>query len=314
MPVVLFRKDPFLLTDSAVESVKGLSRQNDGVRRPLYGYVPKADRYASLSIVQVTPSTGAQVPVSILDSSAPASQGVRGRSNKNTNFFVTQISHVDSEKFQIVETFGDDYVFFYGRRPFMLQVSGLLLNTEDFDWKSEWLENYETYLRGTKCVENRCRVQFRVDDRLYSGYILTTQVQDSAETPHASPFGFQMLVYSQVDLTTRRVVSLAETRIVGENLYVDYVEVPLGLVDVYEIGADGISALASTDLGALDAVSEDAIFVTLSARFSDLVRTQNVAFIEGLSAVAAPPTAAPRRGKSKGRGIRSGAALISAPE
>lgn len=316
MPVVLFRKDPFLGEPYQYAGAERAAIDARGVRRPLYGYVPKADRYASLSVTQVTPGTGSQVPVSILDSSAPAQDsGGYAKSNRNTNFFVTQISHVDSEKFQIVETFGDDYVFFFGRRPFMLQVSGVLMNTADFNWKSEWLQNYETYLRGTKCVENRCRVHFRVDERLYSGYIVNTQTQDTAETTNATMFGFQMLVYSQTDLYTERTVSLAGTHVVGEKLYVDYVDGELpGSLQIWEINQLTGNSERHSVTNASYHITEKVALLRMQSVLEGLVDTQNVAFIEGASRAAAPykgNQAIAPRGVRGPTGIRGGACNVA---
>ncbi len=234
--IVLFRQDPF---ETGSEKVASLYRQKDarGVRRPLYGYVPKPDRFASLSLRQ-SGKDGDLTPVSMPDHSGPAVEGqdgVKGYSNANHNFFITNVQHAAEEKMQVVETFGQDFVFFFGQRPMVLQVQGMLMNTSDFPWKQEWLSNYEHYLRGTRCVQNRTRVFLHVDDQLYSGYVFGTSITDDANLPHVCPFSFRMLVFNQVDLGASVVRTFQDTRLVGETLYVDYIEAPLETEQLYLI-------------------------------------------------------------------------------
>jgi hypothetical protein len=224
MSIILYRQDPFAVqTQATAQSFR--AGGGIGVRRPLYGYIPKADRYSSISIRQAG-IDNSLTPVSISDSGGVEWEG-RGWSNLNHNFLIQSVSHAVQEKMQIVETFGQDFVFFFGERSLVLDVRGLLINSSDFPWKSEWLHNYENYLRGTRCVQNRTRVYLHVDDRLYSGYLFQTSVSDSAELPHVCQFGFQMLVCAQVDLTTATVRSFEDTRIVGGVQYVDYIEAPI---------------------------------------------------------------------------------------
>ena len=46
-----------------------------------------------------------------------------------TRFFLQQTSYVSQEKYQIIETFGDPKILFFGKRPVIKQYSGYLLNT-----------------------------------------------------------------------------------------------------------------------------------------------------------------------------------------
>ena len=75
-----------------------------------------------------------------------------------TKFILQSVQEAHQEKSQIVETFGDFYVFFYGERPPVYQFSGVLLNTENLNWASEFNYYYENYMRGTKCVETNSRI------------------------------------------------------------------------------------------------------------------------------------------------------------
>lgn len=275
MSIVLFRQDPF---ETGSEKVASLYRQKEarGVRRPLYGYVPKPDRFASISLRQ-SGRDGDLTPVSMPDHSGPAVKGEdggKGYSNANHNFFITSVQHAVEEKMQVVETFGEDFVFFFGQRPMVLQVQGMLMNTSDFPWKQEWLSNYEHYLRGTRCVQNRTRVFLHVDDQLYSGYVFGTSITDDANLPHVCPFSFRMLVFNQVDLGASVVRTFQDTRLVGETLYVDYIEAPIENEQLYIIDPmTGEVEKTSAERGGQVTPIEDALR-RAEAWFDDLVFAQ----------------------------------------
>lgn len=197
MPVLLMEKDPFV--DSL--ETPDIAFQEANVRRPLLGMLPKQQRMAFLSVYRAS-SSGGTKHVSLMDSSAPAAGGTgEGYSSANHNFIVRGVNHQFQEKAQVVETFGPFYVFFYGEKPQFLQVQGLLLNARDFNWKNEWIRNYNRYLRGTKCVENRSRVYMGFDDVLINGYIMNTNVNYDANNPLVCPFSFTMLVTGYKDLS-----------------------------------------------------------------------------------------------------------------
>ena len=142
-----------------------------GVRRPFRGIEIKEDTYSIMKVIQ---SNGREIP--LVDSggsvqsqsggSTTAGSGVPGRTQKRggtrtynySNFIIQNISESRQEKSQILETFGDTYIFFFGERPRILQVTGLLFNTLDFNWRTEFWVNYEETLRGSKLVERDARV------------------------------------------------------------------------------------------------------------------------------------------------------------
>ena len=160
--------------------------------------------------------SGGRKPISLLDSSAPAS-ALKGDaySTANHNFFLQKVSISRQEKTQIVETFGDHFVFFYGERPTIIQCQGILINTADFNWKNEWLHNYDTYLRGTRCVETRSRVYLAFDDVLCEGYVIATNVAHDENLPHLCPFGFQILLTNYSDLSETYVRASGDARVYG---------------------------------------------------------------------------------------------------
>jgi hypothetical protein len=188
MSVLLIEKDPFI--DGGSEPYTSALHKNTNVRRPLYGITLKENRFAYLSVFQDGYASGrGLVPVSLKDSSAPD-----GKSQANHNFILTSVQDARQEKAQIIETFGDHYVFLYGQKPIVLQCSGFLMNTADFNWKNEFLHNYETYLRGTKAAENRTRVFLGWDDVLAQGWMMNVSVGYNAEMPYLCPVQFSILL------------------------------------------------------------------------------------------------------------------------
>lgn len=187
MGVILLEKDPFVEIEQTFQDDPYTNEFN--VRRPVYGMSIKEPSFAYISLYQdLGEENGAQV-VSIIDSSAPG-----GFSDATHNFILQGVSETRQEKVQIVETFGDHFTFFYGQKPTVLQVRGMLFNSADFNWKNEFLANYDRLLRGTKCVENRTRVFLGWDDVVAQGYMLNVQIQYDKDLPLVVPFSFSLLL------------------------------------------------------------------------------------------------------------------------
>ena len=177
------------------------------IRRPLRGIEIKDDRYATIMIKQAN-----GMPISLTDAGS-RSKGSAGQSTTAgggvasttrapaaastyvySNFIIESIEDVRQEKAQIMETFGEPYVFFFGERPRMLNVSGLLFNTLDFNWRTEFWDNYEKRLRGTKLVEQNARMYLHWDDIVVEGYPLGAQASETADMPYAVRFAFSLFV------------------------------------------------------------------------------------------------------------------------
>ena len=217
--MVLIEKDPFV--DAVAQQSQAIGFRNTNVRRPLHGIAIKAPRFAFLSVYQAN-FEGNLVPISLHDSSAPG-----GRSNANHNFILQKHKMTRQEKMQVVETFGPHFAFFYGERPTFISCSGMLLNTRDFNWKNEWIRNYDEFLRGTKATENRSRVYLGLDDVLLEGYIAMSDIDYSEDIPYLCPFSFQMLVTNYIDLSVNSgVIDLSQAEVDVASLglgFYDYV-------------------------------------------------------------------------------------------
>lgn len=162
---------------------------SQNVRRPFRGIELKRDTYATLRVYD-----SLNRPIPFVDSSAPPAEegGTIGQSLEYSNFILQAVQEQRIEKQQIVETFGEDYIFFFGERPRIYNITALLLNTRNFNWKSEWWKNYEDTLRGTKLLERNARLYLYFDDVVIEGYMLQAQAMSSVEDPYKLPLQFQI--------------------------------------------------------------------------------------------------------------------------
>ncbi len=195
---VTIEPDAFNKVFAAVSKVQGQSDTFDSessdsriglyhhVRRPVRGIQIKDDTYAT---IQVRQANGIAIP--LFDAGSPSNTG---KGIRNSNFLINSIQEQRAEKQQVILTFGEPYIFFFGEQPRMLTITGTLLNTEDFNWRAEWWENYDRYLRGTQCVRQKSRVYLSWDDIVVEGYITQASASETSEAPYLVQFQFQMFL------------------------------------------------------------------------------------------------------------------------
>jgi hypothetical protein len=161
-------------------------------RRPMRGLEIKEDTYGLIKVVQ---SDGTELE--LFDSSSET-----GKSARYTNFILQSVQEARMEKHQIVETFGEAYIFFFGEHPRFLDVTVVLLNSNDFNWEAEFWANYNDYLRGTKLVEMGARTYLFYDDTVVEGYWLQAQAVKTSDQPLSIQVSFRLFLtnYSNVSL------------------------------------------------------------------------------------------------------------------
>jgi len=175
-------------------------RDMASVRRPTSGITLRDETFASIRVV-----SGDGVNQKIIDAGSRLKDGDKPlevtvgdktyRANEiYSNFLLQTIGEERQEKVQVLETFGEPYIFLYGERPRVLHCAGILLNTFDFNWEAEWWANYDNFLRGTKCVENDARVYLAFDNTLVGGYILSANAQKQTQERNFVQFQFQLFV------------------------------------------------------------------------------------------------------------------------
>ena len=112
-------------------------------------------------------------------------------------FFITGVREDTSEKFQIVQTFGSDYIFFFNRKPLIYTINGVFYNSEDKQWRNDFKYNYDSLFRGTQLVKSRNKAIFAYDDVVRHGYLLNLSYSTDGNNPHAVPFSFSMFVIKE---------------------------------------------------------------------------------------------------------------------
>lgn len=185
--------DPFVGNRQDLGDIEFANRaaQVGGVRRPVRGIEIKQDTYAVLRVMKNDGSF-----INVIDAAGSVIDGESSvaKTANYTNFFIQSVAEERHEKQQIVDTFGDAFIFFFGEAPRISQVSGVLLNSNDFNWRNEFWDNYERYFRGTRLVEQNARLYLIYDDIIIEGYMLSAQAQDDTNRPHLIQFNFAMFV------------------------------------------------------------------------------------------------------------------------
>lgn len=157
------------------------------VRRPLRGMEIKEDTYGVLKVIR---ADGEEIP--FMDSSSPS-----GESTGYSNFILQSVQESRMEKHQIIETFGDPYIYFFGEAPRFLDVQAVLVNSFDFNWQAEWWNAWELNLRGSKSVEMGARTYLFYDDNVVEGFMLMSQANQVSTEPFLVQMTFRMFVTSQ---------------------------------------------------------------------------------------------------------------------
>lgn len=114
-----------------------------------------------------------------------------------TKFFIEGVQEAHVERSQIVETFGNFYVFMFGERPPVYSFSGKLVNSKNANWVSDLMFMYQTYLRGTRCVELNARLILTYGGRQIEGLMLNVNTATQAAVEGSVDFSFQVVVFQR---------------------------------------------------------------------------------------------------------------------
>jgi hypothetical protein len=116
-------------------------------------------------------------------------------------FFLTGVDAPRSERYQVVETFGDWYIFFYGERPPVYTFTGVLLNTPNYNWLNEFDFFYDAFLRGTAATRNVTRIFITYGFQQVQGHLLDFAHSIRADNDMAVQFQLRMAVVKRFALT-----------------------------------------------------------------------------------------------------------------
>jgi len=111
------------------------------------------------------------------------------------DFLLQSANENFTEKEQIVQTVSDNYVSYYlGQQPPVFNYSGVLLNSEQDDWRAAFTVMYNEILRGTKMARRKATVILAYDDVFVTGVLRQMNQTLTADTELAVRFQFSMLV------------------------------------------------------------------------------------------------------------------------
>lgn len=111
-----------------------------------------------------------------------------------TKFFLDGVDEGHAERSQVIETFGQFYVFFFGERPPVYTFRGQLVNAKNANWVNDFSFMYENYLRGTRCVERNAKAILTYGGRQVEGFITNFSTSTNATLEGAVPLHFQVIV------------------------------------------------------------------------------------------------------------------------
>lgn len=178
---------------SGVGNSRSLARINqEGERlftvRPRYYATdpdnPKRGEAASIRIISSKGTLESSEIASMLKSSPRHEKAAVTKmlSTGYQEFILSDINYQIAEKHQVFQTFGGrDAVYFYGRAPIMLQISGYVIDDLDNDQFAKMASAYTNHLRGTRLAKNYSIVELSLPNATFFGAITAINFNQSAD-------------------------------------------------------------------------------------------------------------------------------------
>jgi len=129
--------------------------------------------------------------------------GINPEATVWTDWLLQSVAEERVEKTQILETFGQDYFYAFGEKPRVLQVSGLLLNSADYNWRAVFWENWDRFFRATRLIERNARMYLSFDDIIVEGYPLNAMASQMAGNDNQIAFRFSFFITNYTNLSAQ---------------------------------------------------------------------------------------------------------------
>lgn len=113
-------------------------------------------------------------------------------------FILMQMSVAHQERMQIVETNKEYQVLFFGKKPEVLQIAGMLKNTIDNPWSVNMIFLWDELMRGTVLAQKGYICQLYADGELFEGYPFNFQRSKVAGSDNLVNFNFSFLIKNRV--------------------------------------------------------------------------------------------------------------------
>lgn len=147
------------------------------------------------------------------------------------NFILTDADEEVEEKYQIVQTFGPDFIFLYGPKPRIFTYAGVLYDTIEKPWAAEWQRAWDNVqpvygnsgfttsggadtqkgiMAATNVIINGgiARLEYggsalagdpSTQTMVREGYIIKMSIKRSGDRPNSASFQLAMIVTSRLD-------------------------------------------------------------------------------------------------------------------
>lgn len=186
-------------SDERLFTARARYASNDSTNRGTHAYIKlmsSSEQAATYSSKSSTRAVGSSASSSVLsDSLAVMSGSASGQGYDK--FLVTNLSASMEEKLQITEVFGDNEVaYYFGKAPMVFAISGMLIDSVDNNWLTDWLYTYDGALRGTQLARNHELLKLVLPSMTLIGSITSFSWEQQSSNETAVPFRFQFLVRS----------------------------------------------------------------------------------------------------------------------
>lgn len=197
-------------------TAKRIKQGSDGLDR-LYTVRPRnaksvTDKRGTPSSIQFNvpedlKSNYADYTTGLTSSTAAAfSDAVSSKGLGFINFMAQSVSYSIQEKSQIMHTFGgQEAVYFYGKSPVMVQLSGTLVDDLDNDQFSKFMGLYQSFLRGSQASKDYCYVTLSLNNAIFQGSFMSISIQQTSDRDTDISFSAQFLAKTFTLVSTDRV-------------------------------------------------------------------------------------------------------------
>jgi hypothetical protein len=179
--------------------------------------------------------------------------------NGYADFFLTGISSSMSEKTQVTQVFGDtEVVYYFGKNPVSFEFSGMLIDSPDNNWFVQWMEMYDTFLRGTQLARNYELCKIILPNMEVVGSVTAMSWQQSSMNDVQIPFSFSFLAKSVSPTGALLTQGVYSDEVAALNFNVDGVPtLTQTSINALKVAADASAAAAPLSglIGSLDSAS-----------------------------------------------------------
>lgn len=155
-----------------------------------------------ITTMKLLPGPGYNPEDSVTGAKSDVKQDVKDLvAGKFVNFFLTDYSFALNEKVQVVQTFGDnEVVYYFGRQPIMMSISGLLFDSLENDWFSKMMTLYAGVLRGTQLAKSFSLVEITFPNMVVRGTIAGISASQNSARDTDIPFQMQFIAKEMIPL------------------------------------------------------------------------------------------------------------------